>query len=240
MRMIFDEGKEIHRKWQNRIWDLGRLTGYFRCMDCKGIWWDTSPARCQYCGAARPFLEYKEVPLQDAALRMEGSADGIDGDDRATIEIKSVGVNTLRFEAPQLLMNHTYKLNINGRNREFLDYDGLWDSIRVPFPSHIRQVHLYQYMGAPPEAIFLYECKWNQKVKEMVVKYREERISDRLEWCRQIVAGLQDGGIPDCPFDGCADCQRYERKGRDHPRKILVRRGTAAQASAVEKSPRNR
>jgi hypothetical protein len=233
MRMIFDEGKEIHRKWQHRIWDLGRLTGQYYCMDCRRTWWDTSPDKCENCGAKRAFLRYDEVPLHDEALHMVGSADGYDCGD-AVIEIKSVGVNTLRFEAPHLIKNHTYKLNLNGRNREFLDYDGLWDSIRVPFPSHIRQGHFYSYMGAPETEIFLYECKWNQRVKEMVVKYREERIADRLTWCRQIVTGLQDGDIPDCPFGGCPDCRRYERSGSDRRRKILVRRGTAAQAGVAE------
>jgi hypothetical protein len=234
MQMIFDEGKEIHRKWQNRIWDLGRLTGMFHCWDCGWEWWATSPDRCGRCGAKRVFLRYDEVPLQDDELHMVGNADGIDGDNVAVIEIKSVGVNTLRFEAPQLIKNHTYKLNLNGRNREFLDHDGLWDSIRVPFPSHIRQAHLYSHMGAPHDEIFLYECKWNQRVKEMVVKYREERIADRLDWCRQIVQGLQDGDIPDCPFDGCPDCQRYERSGGDRRRKVLVRHSTANQAAASE------
>ena len=94
-------------------------------------------------------LKYDEVPLRDEKLHMVGHADGIDSEDVAVIEIKSVGVNTLRFEAPQLIKDHSYKVNINGRNREFIDYDGLWDSIRVPFPSHIRQAHLYSHMGAP-------------------------------------------------------------------------------------------
>ena len=231
MQMIFDEGKEIHRKWQNRIWDLGRLKGQWYCWACGGSWWGTSPKKCKHCGAARPFLRYDEVPLTCDSLQMAGQADGLDREE-AVIEIKSVGVNTLRFEAPQLLKQHTYKFNVNGRNREFIDYDAVWQSIRVPFPSHIRQAHLYSFMGAPETEIFLYECKWNQRVKEMVVKYREERIADRLDWCRQIVHGLKDGTIPDCPFDGCSDCQRYERSSSDKRRRILVRRGTAAQATS--------
>lgn len=238
MRMIFDEGKEIHKKWQSRIWDLGRLTGQYYCVDCKWAWWATAPTECEHCGSKREFLRYDEVPLFRQSLMLAGHADGIDRD-AATIEIKSIGVNTLRFEAPRLIKDHSYKLNINGRNREFLDYDGLWDSIRVPFPSHIRQAHLYSYMGAPKDEIFIYECKWNQRVKEMVVKYREDRIADRLDWASQIVMALQGGNVPACPFDGCADCQRYEGSGGGRQRRILVRRSTAAQAAASPEPARD-
>jgi hypothetical protein len=238
MRMIFDEGKEIHRKWQSRIWNLGRLKGVYYCMNCKHAWWATSPDHCEECGSGRQFLRYDEVPLHRPSLMMAGHADGLDGDS-AVIEIKSIGVNTLRFEAPRLIADHTHKFNINGKNREFLDYDALWDSIRVPFPSHIRQAHLYSYMGAPKDEIFLYECKWNQRTKEMVVKYREERIADRLDWASQIVMALQGGKIPDCPFDGCADCQRYERTGGERQRKLLLHRSTAVDAAKAAESGRN-
>lgn len=232
MRMIFDEGKEIHKKWQGRIWDLGRLKGNFYCLDCKSAWVDTAPEECEHCGAKRAFLRYDEVPLHRPSLRMAGHADGQDRD-VAGIEIKSIGLGTLRFEVPHLIKEHTYKLNINGRNREFLDYDGLWDSIRVPFPSHIRQGHFYSYMGAPETFIYLYECKWNQRVKEMVVKYREERIAERLDWCAQICRALEGGRIPICPLDGCPDCRCYEGTGDAKQRKILVRRSTAAQADTA-------
>ena len=238
MRMIFDEGKEIHRKWQNRIWDLGRLNGDWSCRRCEHRWWGLSPSHCPKCDAERWAIRYDEVRLSRPSMLMAGQADGLDRD-LAGIEIKSIGVNTLRFEAPQLIKQHTYKLNVNGKNREFLDHDGLWDSIRVPFPSHIRQGHFYSYMGAPETFIYLYECKWNQRVKEMVVKYRQERIADQLDWCLQIVHGLDDGDIPDCPFGGCSDCQRYERSSGGQRRRILVRRSTAAQAAAATEPARN-
>jgi hypothetical protein len=191
-------------------------------MDCKWAWWATAPDHCEKCGATRAFLRYDEVPLHDPSLRMAGHGDGLD-EENALIEIKSIGVNTLRFEAPQLLADHTYRLNVNGRVREFIDHDALWDSIRVPFPSHIRQAHFYSHMGAPPDEIFIYECKWNQKVKEMVVKYRPERIAERLDQCSQVCWALEGGRIPECPFDGCADCKRYEEPHARRTR-ILIRR----------------
>lgn len=211
--MVFDEGTDIHRKWQGRIWDIGRLAGQFYCQQCHYAWWDTAPDVCEQCKAERRFLRYHEVPLQRQSLHMAGHADGYDRD-QALIEIKSIGLGTLMFEAPGLIKDHTYKINLNGKSREFLDYDALWDSIRTPFPSHIRQGHFYSYMGAPADEIFIYECKWNQRVKEMVVRYREERIADRLDMCTQVVAALHGGTIPKCPHGGCSDCGRYENRGR--------------------------
>lgn len=236
MQMIWDEGHEIHHKWQGRIWDLGRLRGTFYCVRCQHAWTDTAPGYCDRCGAGRVFLQYHEVPLYRPALRLVGHADGLDGED-ALIEIKSIGINTLRFEVPDLLKQHTYRFTLNGSSREFIDLDALWKSIRVPFPSHIRQAHLYTYMGAPTDEIFLYECKWNQRVKELVVKYREERIADRLDWCSQIVMALNGGKIPACPFGGCADCQRYEEPN-DRPQRRLIRTKKVA-AEATPGSPRD-
>ena len=230
--MVFDEGKEIHHKWQNRIWDLGRLTGQFYCTMCRQAWWDTAPDVCEHCQAKRVFLRYDEVPLSRPSLRMAGHADGLDGegsrpgDCDALIEIKSVGIGTLRFEAPSLIEQHTHRLNINGRNRTFVDYEAIWGAIRMPFPSHIRQGHLYTYLGAPKTEIFLYECKWNQQVKEMVVKYQENRIAYQLEACQQICWALDgEHEIPPCPHGGCPDCQRYEGKldATPRPRRILRR-----------------
>ena len=240
MQMIWDEGKEIHKKWQHRFWDIGRLRGVFYCYNCRHSWWDLAPDECEQCHAGRVFLKYDEVPLSNPALKMAGQGDGLDGDD-ALIEIKSIGLGTLLFEAPDLLRAHTYQLNINGKQREFLDYDALWDSIRVPFPSHIRQAHLYSFLGAPVDEIFIYECKWNQKTKEMVVKYREDRIADRLEDCRRIVRALEGGPLPRCPVDGCPDCRRFEESAddaTDQSRRTLANRPAAAEASASTHSRR--
>jgi len=227
MAMIFDEGKEIHQLWQNRIWAIGRLTGQFLCLKCGHFWWDTAPNHCFQCSAAQALLVYREVPLFNRGLHIAGHADGFDRDE-AVIEIKSVGLGTLRFEAPQLLKQHTYRLNINGREREFIDYDGLWDAIRRPFPSHIRQAHLYSFLGAPEDEIFLYQCKWNQKVKEFVVRYREERIADLLDDVRLIKRALEEHKPPSCRHGGCPECELYEesldRPAR--PRRLIRRPST--------------
>lgn len=237
LQMVFDEGNEIHHKWQKRIWDLGRLWGDFYCTACHYAWGATAPSECENCHAGRQFLRFNEIPLQAQALNLAGHADG--GVENTLIEIKSIGLGTLRFEAPHLIKNHTYNFHLNGKSRTFLDYDAVWDAIRMPFPSHVRQGDFYCYMHRKiTEVIFLYECKWNQRVKEMVVRYRQERIADRLDYCGQITLALQGGKIPACPFGGCADCQRYEETHASRGR-ILVRRQAADPAQAPAGSARN-
>jgi hypothetical protein len=200
------------------------------------------------CQAPRQFLRYHEIPLFDQPLHMAGHADG--GVEDSLVEIKSVGIGTLRFESPHLIQEHTYKFNVNGKNREFIDYDSIWNNIRRPFPSHVRQGDFYCYLshGRYNEVIFLYEWKVSQKVKEMIVRYRVERIQDRLDQCQDIVDCLKSGYSPGpvCPFGGCADCQRYEEK---HANGRILRRsapnpqgapGPEGSGTAVEPQPATR
>jgi hypothetical protein len=218
--MVFDEGHEIHHKWQSRIWDLGKLQGTFYCLHCQYAWWAHSPAQCEKCGASREFLTYHEVPLRHGTYRIAGHADG--QIPNALVEIKSVGLGTVLFENRPLLEKHTYKFNMSGRNREFIDLDALWDDIRRPFPSHIRQAHLYSLCSGYgrdreliEEEVFIYECKWNQRCKEFVVRYRQERIQPILDSCRRIIDALESGKPPPCSHSGgCSECQRYEGESR--------------------------
>lgn len=230
MQMIFDEGKDIHLKWQKRIWDIGRLWGTFYCQNCHYAWGATAPQECESCHSPREFLHYHEVPLANPSLHMVGHADG--GVEDSLIEIKSIGVGTLRYEAPGLIKDHTYRFNLNGKPREFLDYDGLWKAIRQPFPSHVRQGDFYCFLHQrASEVIFLYEWKVAQNMKEFVVHYCKERIESRLDQCRQITMALQGGRIPKCPFGGCADCERYEEKNVSQGGRVLVRRASSPAAA---------
>jgi hypothetical protein len=102
------------------------------------------------------------------------------------IEIKSVGLGSLRWEAIDL-----YKKYQSGE----LTLDGLWKKIRQPFPSHIKQGLLYMYCTGIHEIVYLYEWKPTQEVKEFVVKFDAGLVQPMLDNCRRLVTALQ-GDIP--------------------------------------------
>lgn len=177
---IFTEGHYIHEKWQKWMWMTGCLLGDFQCSACQHRWWDKSPESCPDCGSKR--LKYKEVPFYDAEHMIIGHADGAWEDEKgkALIEIKSVGLGTIRWDAPDL-----YKGYEDGE----LTLDDLWKRIKRPLLPHRRQINLYMYLAGIHDAIVLYEWKPSQEVKEF-----------HLSYDAALVKPLLDGalGVKDC------------------------------------------
>lgn len=204
---IFDEGHMIHDKWQKRIWKMGRLWGNWQCIACDNYMPEfLSPETCDEC--KRETLIYREVPLRAEQYLIAGHADGAIPDLNALIEIKSVGAGTARIEAPEIYSAHT--------EGQKIDLQGLWKAIQEPFPAHVRQGQLYlalcALMGLPYDRIiFIYEAKFNQGVKEFVVKYDPNYSFPIMDMARMIVEALDHSGpIPSCPTGTtCKDCECY-------------------------------
>jgi hypothetical protein len=229
---IFDEGHYIHDKWQKRLTAMGKLWGNWKCTECQRSVKDALfPGVCPYCSSMN--VIYTEIPLRADEYLIAGHADGAVPDLNSLIEIKSVGAGTVRIEAPKI-----YEKNTNG---QMIDFQNLWKDIKEPFPSHINQgqlyLHLCKLMGLPfNQIIFIYEAKFNQGVKEFVVKYDPE-VSERvIKNCSDIVAALDSHGpIPGCPTGTtCKDCEKYgqeksnsERLVREQPsERKAIRRPT--------------
>jgi len=181
---VFEEGHAIHHKWQTWLWEAGVLEGNFRCGSCKHLWWDLSPNHCPECGSTIA-LSYAEVPVKDEEYGIRGSADGIVSDKkgRTLIEIKSVGIGTVRFEDFDLYKQ--YEENPN------MGIDGLWKKIRQPFPSHVRQGMLYMHCTGIHDLTFIYEWKPSQEVKEFSIKYLPHLVQPILDSCRVLLVALQ-------------------------------------------------
>lgn len=129
-------------------------------------------------------LEQSEVPIYNDDYLLMGHADGIikDSKGKAVLEIKSIGAGTVRMEDYELFSSASSP-------------DDMWKKIRKPFMTHLRQVNLYMYCLGLEDAIFIYEWKATQDVKEFSVRYQPEIIEGILSSCRNVVSAL-DSGIP--------------------------------------------
>ena len=172
---ILTEGTNIHRKYQGWLWEMGVLSGHWKCLDCEHQWDTIAPEICPDCSGIR--LRYAEVPLECEEYLIGGHADGaVHGllEIDPLIEVKSIGIRTLAFEAPRL-----YQQYLDGTPA-----DEIWFQINRPFRSHLRRAPgtcgwpsrwalPYEHM------LFIYESKFNQRVKEFLVNYNPTLIAPR-------------------------------------------------------------
>lgn len=217
---VFEEGHMIHAKWQKWLQEMGRLWGRWECPLCKHSWTGTGGyPTCDPCwnmtGYENHFLVYKEVPLEaEEKYLIAGHEDGAVEDLNALVEIKSIGLGTVRFDNPKLLREYTVKTE---DGKTVVDIEGLWKGLRRPFPGHIRQTQIYlalcEEMGLPyDKVIFLYEFKANQAQKEFTVQYNPDIAEPLLEQALDIKYALKKGKPPSRPdFTGqdtsvCKSC----------------------------------
>ena len=159
-------------------------------------------------------------------------------------EVKSIGIQTLRFEAPRLYNRYQ-------DNNETLE--SVWWKINRPFPSHIKQGQLYLWLAWPryESMVFIYESKWNQEAKEFVVEYNKDLIAPILEIAREVSQCVRVGMVPDRPVwasepDGktCKSCE-YRRTCwslepehvDEEPVRVLVRRTTTRKRKTALSTP---
>lgn len=160
--LVFAEGHNIHEKWQTWLLDAG-------------------------------VLKQAEVPIYNEEHMIMGHADGVIEDKKGTavLEIKSVGVGTIRFEDYDLFGPYS---------RKEITIDELWKSVRHPFDSHIRQIQLYMYCLDIHEGVFLYEWKPTQEVKEFSIQFQPEIVAPILASCSSVKRSLENKTPPDRPI----------------------------------------
>lgn len=211
---IFEEGHIIHGKWQMWLEEMGVLYGLWECQICGSKKWATSDdldAEAEHTDDHCGPWDYREVPLNYEPLRIAGHSDGwIKGmGDDLMLEIKSIGVGTLRYEAAELL-----KENNN-------DFDKAWKALKAPFAKHVSQVQIYMKLAEligmenyPQEAVLIYEAKPNQDVKEFVVKKSDFGIAHLFEAAEMIVKAVETKQIPECNVGGDWGCDRCREFGK--------------------------
>lgn len=201
LQSIFDQGHAVHAKYQGYLREMGVLYGAWQPARGEKTWALSSEVS--------PDALYREVPLWDDALRIQGHSDGWVknlGND-FLIEIKSIGPGTIRVENPSLFRSG--------------DLFAAWREVRRPFPTHVRQGQLYlalanrmhergELESAPGEIVFLYELKADQSVKEFVVSYDPAVSKDALDDAYDVVRAVEEGTPPECATGGCKQCEPFE------------------------------
>lgn len=187
--LVAREGHDIHDTIQGAIWKAGRLTGLFGCREeaCGHVWWTTSPTICERCSS--PFLRYLEVPVEDESIRLLGHGDGlVEGTDvgQALLEVKSVSAGTIRIEVPGL-----YRAFESGE----MTLPQVWDAIKRPFPTHLRQINLYLRALGLRHCIVVYWCKWDQQLKGFHVRYQPHLIEDIVTGCQSVMMALDNDRV---------------------------------------------
>lgn len=201
LESVFQEGHDIHAKWQRWFQNMGVLQGKWYCHECEEIFWGLPDC---HDGP----LSYREVPFLNEEYRITGHSDGwlVGLGDPMMLEIKSVGEGTLRWECPELYADNGY------------DFNKTWKAITAPFKKHIDQVQLYiklaelqGYENVPNEAVLIYEAKPNQEVKEFVIPRSDWSVTPLLDAAKSIVDAVKAGTPPLCNIsaDGCARCKDY-------------------------------
>ena len=201
LELVFQEGHDIHAKWQKWFQDMGVLKGQWYCDECEELFWGMPDC---HDGP----LTYREVPFLNEEYRITGKSDGwlVGLGNPLFLEIKSVGEGTLRWEIPDVYADNGY------------DFNKTWKSITSPFKKHIDQVQLYLelarlqgYEDVPDEAIIIYEAKPNQEIKEFVIPRSTWGIAHLLKAAKMIVEAVNAKIPPICNInqDGCGRCKGY-------------------------------
>lgn len=210
---IFEEGNDIHSKWQTRMRAAGfPLWGDWVCRKCEArVRSSLFPDHRDCISRTFHSWQYDEAHLDARKqLMMIGHADA--AFDNSLVEIKSIGIGTVRMDAPDLLEKF--------QTGKMTDMTGLWRAIRRPFKSHLIQgdiyLHLAHILGLPyTQIIYLYECKWHQMVQEFTIKYDPVRSGKLIAKAEAIVHAIDSGIPPECiKKTGCKQCNAFPQTRR--------------------------
>lgn len=215
--LIFEEGHNIHTKWQRWFREMGILWGRWECLVCHHsvfAWSNELPVEECPKIVAIPrqghHYVYKEVPFDHPTLRIGGHADGIVNptlNEPLLIEIKSIGPGTLRA------------LDVMADDDSDQDAWQYFAKVNRPLKSHVIQTMIYlrlseQYrndIGRVSRGVIIYESKADQQAREFVVTADPQWTDPIFDAVGDILWAIGRGRDVPCNHGGCARCAAYEK-----------------------------
>ncbi|MBD0734095.1 hypothetical protein BGM09_01290 [Streptomyces sp. CBMA29] len=212
MQNIFEEGNRTHEKWQDWLAEMRRLEGDWGCQGCGNQFYARGPEKCPRCHGSR--FKYRELRLIASDLMLSGRCDGYLPADGCLIEIKTLGLGSLRYESPGFVARY----EVETPRGTVIDLERMWKDLRRPLGSAVKQGILYlhlarEYVGLDVDRCeFLYDFKATQETKAFTVMYDEAKADALIGSIRQMANCVIAREIPDCPVssDGCRDCKPYQ------------------------------
>jgi hypothetical protein len=206
--LTFAEGHRIHARWQDWFKYMGNLYGEWKCLNCGLKEWGLSAEMEPHIDGCGPVV-YNEVPVSSPEYGISGHADGWlknFGDD-LLLEIKSVGEGTFAWEDRMGWQAHGE------------DFKKAWASLKSPFYTHIMQAQVYMKLlelmnpdNHPKEAVFIYEAKPTQEVKEFVMPKSDFGVTPLFDAATMIMAAIDKQQPPGCnisPTGSCSKCEVF-------------------------------
>jgi len=204
--LVFEEGHRIHDRWQTWFWNMGKIYGKWQCLSplCSKTFYELSPSVCLYCGSG---IKYREVPVFSPAHSISGHADGwLKGfKDDLLLEIKSVGEGSVRWEDPA---------GWKAYDQNFKKY---WSDMHQPFYSHLMQAQVYMKLleimnpeDHPKEAVFIYESKVDQEIKELIVRKSDFGVTELFDAALMINECIKNQTPPSCNVSQGKSCYKCE------------------------------
>lgn len=209
---VFQEGHNTHSKYQRWLTEMGKLEGDWECESCGDVWYEFAPANCPSCGSTR--FHYEELRLVNDGLHISGRTDGYVPPEQMLIEIKTLGLGSIRYDSPDFLSRYERFMD----RKAWVALDNLWRDFRAPLRSARRQGQLYLWLAREAgydvdKILFIYDFKPTQEAKSFLVYYDRSVIDDVIRKCRDIRDALEIGSAPECNIGShgsCAACRPYE------------------------------
>jgi hypothetical protein len=245
MESIWEEGNELHRKWQQWLRETGKLWGDWFCWKCnrtKKHSLEPDGYDAPECIGDSAYFEqhdwrYKEVGMQvgkisgheDAAIVTEVRSPN------RLVEFKSMALGSLRMDTPDLLAKHYGQWVGPGSSvpRKIYDLDGIWKGLKNPLKSWVRQANVYlwlaQELSLPFDKVSIVaEYKINQQAREWVIPYSARICEPLIERAHMIEFAAAEGTPIECPYGGCKQCKAWENVNPS-----FTKSGTAVSARRV-------
>jgi hypothetical protein len=191
--MIFDNGHGVHARWQKYLDNANVLRGAWKCPNpaCGAIYGDTTPCgifnpsrtgefKCR-CGNMKELDYHEMVVISDKEYNFKGSVDAI------------VDIRGPFGQDKPATSNEIFVVDFKSCKSNIFE-----EIVHAKF-EHVVQVHIYMWLLDLNMGVVLYECKDDQRVKEMPVPRDPsmiERIKKESKW---LLSVLEANKMPPVP-----------------------------------------